>query len=74
MARIRIHCPHCSTRALLRPAQVLLVTHRGGGTYLLACPTCGRVGDGPAGPEHVLLLIAAGVRPVATGLVHRELS
>jgi uncharacterized Zn finger protein len=71
MARIGIHCPHCPTSALLRPEQVLLVGHRGGGTYLFTCPACGRVSDGPAGPEHLLLLAAGGVRPVDTGRPHR---
>ena len=66
MARIRIHCPHCSTTALLAPVPVLLMAHRGGGTYLFTCPACGRVSDGPTGPEHVLLLAAAGVRSVNT--------
>ena len=74
MARIRIHCPHCPTTALLRPEQVLLVAHRGGGSYLFTCPACARVIDGPAGPEHVLLLAAAGVAPVDTGRVHEEQS
>ena len=51
MATIRVHCPHCPTTALLRPEQVLLVSYRGGGSYLFFCPACGRVTDGPAGPE-----------------------
>lgn len=69
MARIRIHCPHCPTSALLRPAQLLLVPHGAGGTYLFTCPACGRVTAAPAAPEHVLLLAAAGV-PLGSG-VHR---
>lgn len=73
MARIRIHCPHCASTALLAPEQMLLLTHPGGATYLFTCPICERVSDGPAGPEHVLLLAAAGVHPY-TGLVHRERS
>jgi hypothetical protein len=74
MTRIRSHCPHCSTTALLAPAQVLLVAHRGGGTYLFTCPACARVSDGPAGPEHVLLLAAGGVAPVDTALIQGERS
>jgi hypothetical protein len=74
MARIRIHCPHCATTALLRPEQVLLVPHPGGATYLFTCPICERVSDGATGPEHVLLLVAAGVRPAITGFAHRERS
>jgi hypothetical protein len=73
MARIRIRCPHCATTALLRPAQVLLVARPGGAGYLFTCPICERVSDGAAGPEHVLLLAAAGVQPFA-GPVHRERS
>ena len=70
MARIRIHCPHCVSTALLAPEQVLLMPHPGGATYLFTCPICERVSDAAAGPEHVLLLVAAGVQP-STGLVHR---
>ena len=73
MARIRVHCPHCASTALLAPEQVLLVPHPGGATYLFTCPICARVSDGSAGPEHVLLLVAAGLQPYA-GLVHRERS
>jgi hypothetical protein len=73
MARIRIHCPHCASTALLAPAQMLLVPHPGGATHLFTCPICERVSDGSAGPEHVLMLAAAGVHP-CTGLVHRERS
>jgi hypothetical protein len=61
MTTIRIHCPQCPTGALLRPEQVLVMPHAGGATYLYACPACGRVSDGPAGPEQLLLLAAAGV-------------
>ena len=71
MATIRIHCPHCATSALLGPQQILLLPHRSGATYLFTCPTCRRVTDGPAGPEQVLLLAAAGVTPV-NGLWIRE--
>jgi hypothetical protein len=71
MARIRIHCPHCASTALLRPEQLLLVPHQGGATYLFTCPICQRVTDTVAGPEHVLLLVAAGVQPYA-GLAHRD--
>ena len=74
MTRIRIRCPQCSTTALLAPAQVLLAAHRGGGSYLFTCPACGRVSDRPAGPEHVLLLAAAGIRPAGTGRVPEERS
>jgi hypothetical protein len=74
VATIRIHCPHCHTAALLRPEQILLAAHPGGGTYLFVCPSCTQVTDGPVGPEHVLLLAAAGLRPVDTGRVHRERS
>ena len=70
MARIGIHCPHCVSTALLAPEQVLLMPHPGGATYLFTCPICERVRDAAAGPEHVLLLAAAGVQPSA-GLVHR---
>ena len=61
MATIRVHCHHCSATALVRPAQVLLVTARGGATHLFRCPACGRITDGPADPAQVLLLVAAGV-------------
>ena len=74
MARIRIHCPHCPTTALLRPEQVLLVANPGGGTYLFTCPVCARVTDGPVGPEHLLLLAAAGVAPVNAAWAHGEQS
>jgi len=74
MARIRIHCPQCASTALLQPEQVLLVAHPGGATYLFRCPICERVSDAAAGPEHVLLLAAAGVPPAMTGFVHRERS
>jgi hypothetical protein len=74
MATIRIHCPHCPTTALLRPAQILLAAHAGGGTYLFTCPACARITDGPVGPEHLLLLSAAGRGPVGTGRVHGERS
>jgi len=70
MARIRVHCPHCASTALLAPEQVLLVPQPGGAAYLFTCPICERVSDGSAGPEHVLLLVAAGVQPYA-GLGHR---
>ena len=50
MARIRVHCRYCPTTTLLSPEQVLLVAHRGCGTYLFFCPACARVSDGPAGP------------------------
>lgn len=66
MATIRVHCPHCPIRALVRPPQVLLLPHAAGATYLYACPSCGRITDGPAGPELVLLLAAAGVDPSTT--------
>ncbi len=74
MATIRIHCPHCQTTALLRPEQLLLAARPGGGTYLFSCPSCARVTDGPVGPEHVLLLAAAGVRPGGTDRVPGERS
>ena len=67
MARIRVQCPHCLTSALVGPEQVLLVPRGGGGTYLSCCPACGRVTDGPAAPEQVLLLAAAGVLLVDGG-------
>ena len=73
MARIRVHCPQCASSALLAPEQVLLVPHPGGATYLFSCPICERVSDAAAGPEHVLLLVAAGVQPSAS-LLHRERS
>lgn len=72
MTTIRIHCPHCPTAALLRPDQVLLVPHAGGATYLFACPDCGAVSDGPAAPEQVLLLAAAGVPLVDRTVVGRR--
>ena len=74
MATIRVRCPHCPTAAPLRPEQLLLVLHRGGATYLFACPVCGRVTDGPAGPEQVLLLAAAGVPVPDSGRVGGRLS
>jgi hypothetical protein len=74
MARIRIHCRHCTNTALLRPQHLLLMPHRGGATYLFTCPICERLSDGAAGPEHVLLLVAASVRSCATASAHRERS
>ena len=74
MARIRVHCPHCTNAALLQPEQLLVVAHPGGATFLFTCPICERVTDAAAGPEHVLLLVAAGVQPSASESVHRERS
>lgn len=65
MARIRVCCLHCAGTAVLRSEQVLLVPHTGGATYLSTCPIRERVTDAAVGPEHVLLLVAAGVQPPA---------